>query len=228
MDQVILQGIPFDADERGLMELLRIRPGTKNASEFSSILAQAKTLARPKAAFGIATARTVDHDAVEIDGIRFTSRVVRINLEKAGVVFPFVATCGTELEDWSQGMTGMLHAFWADSLMLMALGSAVGVLESHLKERLGGGAALSTMNPGSLEDWPLGEQAALFRLLGDATEAVGARLTDKMVIRPLKSVSGISFVSEEGFTNCSLCPRQGCDSRRAPYDAGLYGKRYGL
>jgi hypothetical protein len=43
-----------------------------------------------------------------------------------------------------------------------------------------------------------------------------------MVIRPLKSVSGISFVSEKGFTNCSLCPRERCPTRRAEYNADLY------
>jgi len=48
-----------------------------------------------------------------------------------------------------------------------------------------------------------------------------------MVIQPLKSVSGIQFVSEEGFVNCSLCPRENCPGRRADYDAGLYDVRYG-
>ena len=226
MDKIILDPIPFDVNEPGLMELLRIRPGTGNASEFSSILGRAKDVARPKAAFGVAHAAISGHDAVEIEGVPFQSRVLRVNLSGAGVVFPFIATCGTELEVWSQGMTGMLQSFWADSIMLMALGCAVNALQAHLKERLGG-VSLSTMNPGSLQDWPLAEQASLFRLMGDIADAIGTILTDKMVIRPLKSVSGISFVSEELFTNCSLCPRQGCGSRRAPYDAVLYGKRYG-
>ncbi len=225
MDRIILDDICFDVDEHGLMELLRIRPGSVNAAEFTSILARAKVVARPKAAFGVAGARTSGHDKVEIDGMSFQGRVLRVNLDKAGAVFPFIATCGAELEEWSQSMTGMLRSFWADSIMLMALGCAVSELESHLKERLGG-ASLSTMNPGSLEDWPLAEQANLFTLMGDAVNAVGMRLTEKMVIRPLKSVSGISFVSEGNFSNCSLCPRHGCDSRRAPYDAGLYGKKY--
>jgi len=226
MDRVLLHDIPFDVDDAGLMGLLRIRHGTAHAAELSSILSRAKGIARPKAAFGIASVRSSGHEALEIDGVRFQSRVLRVNLAEAGVAFPFIATCGIELEEWSRGMEGMLRSFWADSVMLVALGCAVSALEAHLKERLGG-AALSTMNPGSLEDWPLAEQANLFRLMGDIADAIGVRLTEKMVIKPLKSVSGISFVSEEGFTNCSLCPRQGCDSRREPYDAELYGRRYG-
>jgi hypothetical protein len=164
-------------------------------------------------------------DSVAIGRVLFTSRILRVNLEKAGVVFPFVATCGTELEEWSSGLSGTLHAFWAENVMLLALGSAVARLEALLKERLGV-QELSTMNPGSLPDWPIEQQAPLFALLGDAAKAVGTRLTDSLVIRPLKSVSGISFMSEEGFRNCSLCPRERCPSRRAAYDAGLYRVRF--
>lgn len=225
MDKIILDDIPFEADEKGLAELLRIRPGTKGAADFSAILREACTAARPKAAFAVASADVSGDDSVGIGAVRFTSRILRVNLGKAGVVFPFVATCGTELEEWSSGMSGTLHAFWAENIMLMALGNAVARMEAHLKERLDV-PELSTMNPGSLADWPIEEQAPLFALLGEAAQAVGVRLTESLVIRPLKSVSGISFVSEEGFVNCSLCPREGCGSRRAPYDAGLYGERY--
>lgn len=225
MDTVILDSIPFDADERGLMDLLRLKPGTPTAAEFASALAQARELARPKVAFGIAEARVSGHDETVIDGVLFTSRILRVNLETASVVFPFIATCGHELDEWSQGMTGTLKAFWADSIMLMALGLAVAEMESHLKGRLGD-APLSTMNPGSLADWPLSEQEGLFRLMRDAASAIGVQLTEKLVIRPLKSISGISFVSEERFSNCSLCPRLTCPSRRSPYDAALYARRY--
>jgi hypothetical protein len=225
MERIILDDIPFEADEKGLRELLRVRPGTKNAADFSEILREARSVARPKAAFAVANANVTGDDSVEIGNVRFTSRVLRVNLEKAGIVFPFVATCGTELEEWSGGMSGTLHAFWAENIMLVALGSAIAGLEALLKERLGL-KDLSTMNPGSLPDWPIEQQAPLFALLGDAALTVGTRLSDSLVIRPLKSVSGISFVSAEGFVNCSLCPRERCPSRRAAFDAALYRVRF--
>ena len=219
MERIILDDIPFEMDEKGLAELLRIQPGSRSAAEFSNILGEARLVARPKAAFAAAAAHMIEEGTIEIGGVRFTSRLLCINLDKAGIVFPFAATCGTELEEWSRTMSGMLHSFWADSIMLMALGCAMTFLETCLKKRVGDGASLSSMNPGSLTDWPLTEQAALFSLLGDSAKAIGTRLTEKMVIHPLKSVSGIQFVSAGAFVNCSLCPRQGCPSRRAPYDA---------
>ncbi|HOS98052.1 MAG TPA: vitamin B12 dependent methionine synthase [Deltaproteobacteria bacterium] len=225
MERIILDDIPFEADENGLMELLRIRPGTRNAADFCAILREAGAVARPRAGFGVASPVMAGDDSVEIGQVRFTGRILRVNLEKAGVVFPFVATCGTELEEWSSGLSGTLHAFWAENIMLLALGSAVARLEQHLKDRLGV-QEFSTMNPGSLPEWPIEQQAPLFALLGDTVRAMGVRLTDRMVIRPLKSVSGISFVSAEGFVNCALCPRERCPSRRAAYDAALYRIRF--
>jgi hypothetical protein len=227
MDRIILDDIPFATDPEGLARLLRIQPGSRNASEFSKILQDAIAVARPKAAFAVAVAHMRGDTIVEIGNVILNSLILRINLEKAGIVYPFVATCGTELEEWSRTLRDMLHSFWADSIMLMALGCAMGHLDAYLKQRIGNEAILSSMNPGSLPDWPLAEQAALFSLLGDGASAIGARLTDKMVIHPLKSVSGIHFVSEEAFINCSLCPRLNCSSRRADYDTDLYGTKYG-
>ena len=219
MERIILDDIPFEVDEKGLAALLRIQPGSRSSSELSKILQEARLVASPKAAFAAASAHMIKEGTIEIGGIRFTSRLLCANLSNSGIAYPFAATCGTELEEWSRTKGGMLHSFWADSIMLMALGCAVTFLETCLKKRLGEGVSLSSMNPGSLADWPLTEQAALFSLLGDSAEAIGTRLTDKMVIHPLKSVSGIQFASARAFVNCSLCPRQGCPSRRAPYDA---------
>jgi hypothetical protein len=225
MEHIILDRIPFEVDDKGLAELLRIKPGSRHEGEFSQVLGEAGALARPKAAFAVAEARAVDSATVEIAGVPFTSRVLRANLEHAGMVFPYAATCGIELEEWAQSMDSTLRSFWADSIMIMALACAVSFLERSLKGRLGGSAPLSTMNPGALEDWPLGAQAPLFSLLGGCASAIGVTLTDKMVLRPLKSVSGIQFVSEEGFVSCSLCPRQGCPSRRSEFDTEQLRKK---
>lgn len=225
MNRIILDSIPFDVDGQGFAELLKIKPGSRSQSEFMSILEEARAVARPKATFTVASASVTGDEDVDIGGVKFTSRILNVNLEKAGVVYPFAATCGTELEDWSKSMKGMLQSFWADSIMLMGLGCAVSHLNAYIKEK-SGSDQLSCMNPGSLADWPLGQQKSLFALLGGSADAIGVSLTDSMVIRPLKSVSGILFVSEEGFVNCALCPREGCPSRRAEYNPDLYSSKF--
>lgn len=224
-DAIILDHIPFTLEEKGLGDILKVRAGTKMANDLSEMLARALSAARPRAAFRVTTVDSMGDAHVLIKGIRFDSRVLRVNLTDAKVVYPFVATCGPELEEWARSITGTLHAFWADTIMLLALGSAMAAMEEHLKEKVSP-AQLSSMNPGSLEDWPLSQQRPLFDLLGSIPETVGVRLSPHMLLYPLKSVTGIQYVAGEHFVNCSLCPRQNCPSRRAEYDQALYGKKY--
>jgi hypothetical protein len=90
-------------------------------------------------------------------------------------------------------------------------------LAAQLEEQYGLGP-LSSMSPGSLEDWPITEQTKLFSIFGDTERLIGVRLTDSMLMVPRKSISGILFPSEEGFVACQLCGRQRCPGRKAPYN----------
>jgi hypothetical protein len=217
MERIILDQISFNVEEPDLMELLRIRPGSSNAVKFSTLFKEAREIAVPKAVYTMGEAQILQGDTVEIGGVQFQSPLLCVNLEKAGTVFPFAATCGIELEEWSKKMHNLMYAFWADAIMLMALGCAVSRLEVRLKEKVGNNEALSSMNPGSLPEWTIEEQANIFALLGEKAATVGIRLTKNMIIRPQKSVSGIYFISENSFCNCSLCPRERCFARRTPY-----------
>jgi hypothetical protein len=84
------------------------------------------------------------------------------------------------------------------------------------------------MSPGRVPYWPLTQQRPLFELLGNPKDTVGVRLTQSCLMVPNKSVSGIRFPTEESFETCQLCPREGCPGRKAPYDSGLYDRRYRL
>ncbi|MGD2148279.1 MAG: vitamin B12 dependent-methionine synthase activation domain-containing protein, partial [Anaerolineae bacterium] len=152
-------------------------------------------------------------------------RVLRVNLDPVHRIFPYVATCGTELDEWSGSIDDMLESYWADAIMEMALRVAMHTLSDHLEQRFRPGR-MSRMSPGSLEDWPIFEQRKLFALLGDTEAAIGVRLTDSMIMVPLKSLSGIWFPTEVDFASCQLCPREICSGRRAPYDETLYERKY--
>ena len=82
------------------------------------------------------------------------------------------------------------------------------------------------MNPGSLEDWPLSGQSDLFKLLNNQGNTIGVELTDSMLMIPNRTVSGIRFVSEDGYSNCELCPRDNCTHRKKPYIPDLMKIKY--
>jgi hypothetical protein len=225
MTQTILTDIPFNLDVSALLKKLRIDGRPEYADRCTRLAQQAAELARPKAAYRLAGIGSKTDNAVVVDGVTLTSRVLRVNLGEVHRVFPFVVTCGAELETWSKSIEDMLEGFWADAIMEQALRAAFDAMTAHLTQRYDLGKT-AMMNPGSLTDWPIEEQAALFRILGDAAGQIGVRLTDSFLMVPIKSVSGLRYPTQAQFENCQLCPRDMCPNRRAPYDTGLYERRY--
>ncbi len=225
MGAIILDEIPFDIDVPGFLELLRLPADHKMASEVRELCAEALLIARPRAMYREAGIDTRSDDMVTIESIPFRSKLLSTNLRDAHTVYPFVLTCGMELEMWSNHFDDILRKFWADSIKGMALGAALKAFDEHLG-RSAGAENLSAMNPGSLEDWPIEEQRVLFKLLGNVQEAIGVSLTESCMMVPIKSISGLRFISEEGFVNCQLCDREKCPGRRAPYDEHLKAEKY--
>jgi Vitamin B12 dependent methionine synthase, activation domain len=214
-----------EIDFPALQTALRVREGSEDESELRAMAAEICSVAQPKAIYAMAFIEARGEDFVVVDGVRFTSRVLRVNLDGAHRCFPFVCTSGREAEAWAEAQEGFMRRFWADALNQAVLHAAALAFQSHLQERYQLGP-VSVMNPGSLEDWPLREQRSLFSLLGDVREAVGVELTKSLLMVPTKSVSGILFPSEESFASCQLCPRELCPNRRAPYDPELYARKY--
>jgi len=217
---VVLADIPLRFDEerfRAQVHLDRF-PQTQSAAE--ALLAQAVPLARPKALYKACYIAERDAEGLRLQGVDFRSRVLAKNLEPLDRVFPYVATCGTELEALQRSCADLLAQYWLDALKEMALDRARQGLRAHLAQRFGlDPARLSSMNPGSgnRDLWPISQQAPLFRLLGDVEQAIGVRLTDSFLMTPNKTVSGILFPTELPFESCQLCTRPDCPRRRAAY-----------
>ena len=224
MDAIVLDDFSFQMDLDQLLKRLHVRE-REYVEELKGLAGEAQAVARPKALYKMAFIESQGDDYVVVDDVVLTSRVLRVNLDKAHRVFPFVATCGMELEEWTRSIDDVLHRYWADTIKRMALRSAIRALNEHLAEYYRPGRT-STMSPGSLADWPLREQGALFSLLGNARDSIGVQLTDSFLMIPTKSVSGMRFPTEESFESCQLCPREHCPGRRAPYDKGLYDRKY--
>jgi len=225
MEIRILDDVPFQIDMDQLAKQLRIKEGSGHLEKLRNLAEQAQSLGKPKAACRVAYIEGRTDDQVKVNGVVLSSRVLRVNLDKAHRIFPFVATSGMELEEWSRKVTDMLEKYWADAIKEMALRQAIRYANEFLLKQFQPGN-LSRMNPGSLPDWPLPEQKPLFIILENGPRDIGVRLTDHFLMLPIKSVSGIWFPTEESFESCKLCPREKCPGRRAAYDRELYARKY--
>jgi hypothetical protein len=217
-----LEQISLDFDIGEVRKALRASDGVR----IQTLLEVAKPLISAQAVFSVCTIEEKLEDTVIIDGIRFCSRVLRKNLEKVGRVFPYVITIGARLEQKAFASEDLLEKYYFDQIGNIALSKARKHLEDYLRSKFVIDR-LSYMSPGSLADWPIGEQQPLFSILKGAEASIGVRLTESLLMIPRKSLSGIYFPTEVTFYNCQLCPRQHCEGRKARFDENL-AKEYGI
>ena len=76
---------------------------------------------------------------------------------------------------------------------------------------------VSSMNPGSIPEWPIEQQGPLFALLSPLPEAIGVKLNPNFWMSPELASSGLFFQSEVKFYNCQLCRVENCAHRRTAF-----------
>jgi hypothetical protein len=199
---------------------------TGEFERFNKLFEDAKTLIDAKAVYKTSYIDEKLNDAVDIEGTRFKSKVLRKNLSEVGRVFAYVVTIGAKLDEMAEECDDLLEKHFLDSLGNSALVKARKYLQDELQSRFALDS-LSYMSPGSLEDWPIEAQPSLFSLLGDVEATIGVKLNESLLMIPRKSVSGIFFSTNVSFQSCQLCPRENCQGRRAKYSEKL-AKEYGV
>ena len=221
----VIENIPIKQDSDDLVKGLRIRRNVEYIKDKLDSLIEAITpVMNPKALYLISFVDKIEGDQVTIGDTVFTSKVVRMNLEQVGRVFPYIVTAGSELDDVE--LSKRQSAMLLDQVKTVVVSKAYQYLRTHLAEKYGI-KKLSSVAPGRLDAWPLTQQRELFSLFGDNVDRIGVRLTKTCLMVPVKTVSGLLFPSEAGFESCELCSREKCMGRRAAYDPNLV-KTFGV
>lgn len=222
----VIKKIPIRLDLDKVIKGLRLNKEKYPSSDIQELIETAESLVQPKACYEVVYISEKGKDKVKIDGVTFSSRVLRKNLEKVERAFPYIITIGKPLEDKASSFNDLLKQYYLESMGDIALGLIELYLEKHLKKHYGL-EKLSSMSPGSLEDWPVTEQQPLFSLFRTEKDPIGVKLTKHMLMIPRKSISGIYFPTEVTFFSCQLCSRERCPARSTPYDKNLK-KKYGI
>ncbi len=219
----VLGEIPFELDIGTLLVGLHLQQDSNEAKELKALVEAIRPYAKPKALYKVSYIEDRRDDNIRIDGVTFTSRVLRTNLDKVERIFPFVVTCGREIDELNLSCDDFLKAFWLDQIKEVTLYSACRYLNDYLNRKYAL-SKTSSMSPGSgdVTVWPIEQQRALFSLFGDVKELIGVELTDSFLMIPIKSVSGIIFPTEIDFRSCQVCHRENCPSRSAPFDKILW------
>ncbi len=219
----ILDNIPVKIDVADVMKRLRMRGDTRRIEEMVQELIEMVTqVARPKVMYKISQVSYADGKRLAVDGIEFTHHVPALNFSQGERVFPYVATCGAEVETIKLPPGNALKAYYLDAIKNMVLLRSAGeFLQDHLKQtyhleeisRIAPGEAIGTV----------AQQPKLFSILGDVEGSIGVKLNAHNIMVPEKSGSGIYFETNIRIESCQLCPNN-CRGRRAAHDPELFVK----
>jgi len=223
----VLNDIAVQFDMDTLLARLHIDKESEDAKDIQHLIDHVAPVVKPKAVYEVSYIQYKGCDTVNVGGATFTSHVLRVNLGKIERVFPYIVTCGRELEKTVAATDDFMRRFWLDTIKEIVLEAGRKYLINYLKRRYALGQ-MSSMSPGagSQDLWPIEQQKQLFSIFGNVEDLIGVRLTDSFLMIPNKSLSGIYFPTEIKFESCQLCPRKECPSRRAPYDKNLLEAKY--
>ena len=193
-------------------------------------------VARPKALYKVARVTSSSGDTVEIDGVKFTDRLLRgvLNFNKVEEVFACASTCGTEVNAIQVPGGDAVKEYCLNLIKRMVYTSANDYLHDHLRQQYALGRIGRLNPPGELVVWPVVQFVEHLSLFGDAEDLIGIKVTDPYMIAPVEaplkhmlwplfSGTRILFPAETSFVRCLLCPEK-CIGRRVPYDAALVKK----
>lgn len=208
-----------------LLARVGLEPGTEEAKDFSALAGRILDVAEaglekgrggPAAAYVRASVDYVGGGGrVVLNGVPFCSTLLAQKVFGAEWVYPQVATCGTGLDAWTETIVNPLERYWADEILRCMLDGICEAVKTDVAGRFGE-TGLALVGPGSFREWGLEGQEGVFSLIGNAVRDIGVVLRDDLLMRPLKSVSGILLPSRgDGLTEGS-CPRAGlqCPGRR--------------
>lgn len=218
----VLTELPYSLDAEQILSRIQVKKKAQHTALIEKLLQQVKERLSPRALYKLCYIDFKNENYLVVEGTRFTSRILRVNLEAVERLFPYIITCGREFEEFVSSREDLLDQYYLDVMGNIALSQAQTAFLEHLKEKYWLEEA-GRMNPGSLEDWPLEEQKPLFSLFGEkeVENLIGVTLEPRLIMSPQKSLSGIAFASKTGFKSCQLCPREHCPGRKAPYDESL-------
>ena len=197
----------FDVDPEAVKRLARCGPDPKWDSWMEAALSEARRLVTPRARWR----RLASDDVTRI----FSQPTPVAGIARRGECWAFVATLGSDLE---RRVRELFEAGrYVEGMFLDATGSSgVERLCDLAERRCGGGGSTARFSPGYC-GWILPDQSRLLDLLSPAE--IGIELLPSMIMRPLKTTSGIVVRAREEELQipagaCAQCDALGCTRRR--------------
>jgi len=217
MSATLIEDIALELDPAAAVKRLRLGRTRDPEARVRPFIARVLELAEPRALYAVHPMGGRGDEWVEVGGTRLRSGVLARHTRGAAQAFPYVVTLGPRVDEAVSAATDLLEQYCLHEVANLALARARDAVRARVGATFGL-PKLYSLAPGSLPDWPITEQRALFSFLGDVEGLLGVRLTESFLMIPRKSLSGLIFPSDRPFVSCRLCDSHDCPGRQAPYD----------
>ncbi|MBN2185964.1 MAG: hypothetical protein JW732_00715 [Dehalococcoidia bacterium] len=192
------------------------------SSVIDNSIDDAHRLIEPSYSYVIRDVEHVQGSTFAVQGpITFKSKNIARLLEHCHKVAVFLVTIGRHIEEETHRLAQdgrILHAAAMDAIGSAAVEEVIGFVQSRIEDIAGTQELVSSLrfSPGYC-DWDITQQEAIFQIVSGA--AVGVQLTERYLMIPQKSVSGIIGLGPadrnvENYNPCDTCRKYACPNRR--------------
>jgi len=130
----VIDNIPVKVGLDDVVKKTRIRSMNDSFRDIiNELLDMARPIAKPKALFEISRVENRQGDSLEIGGRKFTSHILRVNLDKIDTVFPYVVTCGREVDKIEIPEHQLMKYYFMDQIKEVIVRSALSYLLDHVR-----------------------------------------------------------------------------------------------
>lgn len=218
---ITLSGIPLDLSIEEALTVGGLGRIAEKLHNLGSLLEECEGLIRPAAMYTyIKIEKVLDAGILLEDGRLLSSPRLAEELKCASELAPYIVTIGPDLEQRVSaiGKSQLLDSWVLDNLGTYALRTATRYVEKKINAEKGWN--ISKFNPGSTPSWGLEQQEVIFSIFSreKVQESLGVVLSDKFVMKPRKTVSGIMGQAVSSYHNCQECPKM-CEYRQKPFKA---------
>lgn len=222
MNSIVLKDFDFEITFDEILEKLHLPADSEYIDELKFVYDKAIQVAHPKAYYAKCLVSDITQDTVCVGGTTFASSTLANILGEHEHAFPYIVSCGAELDSIIEKGQNVLQDFTLDIIKEHILFDGKRQFDEYLikKHELQGIAGM-TPGSGTQQLWAIEELKPLFKLIGDAESEIGVVLTDSCLMLPNKTISGIIFNSDEPFISCVFCPRKHCEKRQAEFSGNF-------
>jgi len=129
----VLDNIPVKLDFEVVSKKLHLRNKNEDVEKIiRELIETSRSVGKPKAVFEISRVENKRGDSLDIGGVTFTSHVLRVNLDKVDKVFPYVVTCGRELDEIKIPPQQIMKSYFLDQIKELVVRSALNYLADYL------------------------------------------------------------------------------------------------